>query len=404
MEEKRRNNRILWAVLFAFITVMLCYMFVVLYFFYISPFNISAKIGFWPFLSDKAIAQTYLDATVQIDFTAHSEEGFEDVNVSVVGVNIRKDGYVVAPYSELKDCDENTKFKINTNSGAVYGGKLLYSDVNYNVSLLKCENIDSTEQIKLPYVQVASKNQHISENVIAVSSPLFAKNYWKGKVSDPSKFCMISPEKVGGFDVVDFVLENCFSVQLADDFSGGAILDKSGILLGLSYKEKLEDETYCAIPVDGIRLFLDDVVKCYENAQTYDNNLVKSIVGFDAAELYCFMESGSMSDGDDNFFYFNGGWQPYTDAIVAYRQTWNFNTGNLHDYFLFEDFVFGDVVIARENVIGRIVNLKTKKSFVINTKLDLFEALYAANDGEHLEIFYQPAGSGDNWQSAVVAV
>ena len=92
MEEKKSNWKVFWYVILAFIAVVLCYLFVVIYFFYISPNNISLKLGFWPFLSDQTVGEMYLDATVELNFKANEE--FDVLDKSVVGVNIREDGYI----------------------------------------------------------------------------------------------------------------------------------------------------------------------------------------------------------------------------------------------------------------------------------------------------------------------
>ena len=89
MEKFKKSNKIfLWGTILAITSLLLCYVFVVLYFFYISPNNISIKFSLWPFLDDKTIAQMYLDATVDIEVSG--EESF-------VGVNVKENGVIVAP-------------------------------------------------------------------------------------------------------------------------------------------------------------------------------------------------------------------------------------------------------------------------------------------------------------------
>ena len=110
---KKNSAKTLWYILFAVIAVALCYLFVVVYFFYISPYSISSKTTVWPFLSDMAVGELCLDATVEIDFTVVEEDNFnEKVEHKIVGVNVRKDGFVVAPYSDLRKADPDSPIRI----------------------------------------------------------------------------------------------------------------------------------------------------------------------------------------------------------------------------------------------------------------------------------------------------
>ncbi len=385
-EEKSKNSKIIWIILFTVIAVVLCYLFVVLYFFYISPNNIATKLALWPFLSDNSVGEMYLDATVEINF--NTVDDFEDVTVSVVGVNVRSDGWIVAPYSELKDCADEQGFTINTNSGKVYQGEILFSDENYDIAILKCLPIaEDEEKISLPFVRISTTNLSGTNAVLAVSSPMQSQNVWSGTISADSLSYVYSIMDVDGVTAIDFVVENCYCVEIEDlSFTGGAVFDKSGHLLGLSYGEVLDDGTFAVVPAGVVDLVLDDVIDDYENEATYQNSLVGSFSGVDGVELYCHMDIVSQMDtGNTNAFYFDGVWIEYSDSLINFRSYQNFDSGFSAGYFLLEDFVYGDTTIAQGNVLSGVSvrrGGRTVASAVIYCKTDLFDVLYQAQAGD----------------------
>ena len=234
-KEKHSNLKVIWYVLFAIITVILVYLFVVVYFFYISPYNISVKTAIWPFLSDQAIGEMYLDSTVEINFKVANEVTFEDEEKSVVGVNVRQDGYIIAPYNEFRSCTDETEITILANSGKVYNGKFLYGDLNYNIAILKCENVTADEgEIKIPFVSISnavSSSWFMETDVLAITSPMESKTVWNGTVSDTNIYSVYKEISIENKHAVDFVMEDCYLVDIEsvgdESFEDGAIFDKS---------------------------------------------------------------------------------------------------------------------------------------------------------------------------------
>ncbi len=414
-EEKKGNLKILWIVLFAVVAVIFCYLFVVLYFFYISPNNISVKLTLWPFLSDTTIGELYLDAMVDIQYT--KEVDFEPETVNVVGVNVRSDGYIVTSYSELQDCEDGN-FKIITNSGSVYNGVLVFSDINFDLAILKCESITGNEEISIPYVKVSSSTFSYGYEVLAVSSPLNSKSVWTGIIIDNSTdiYAVKDVEYsnnsgIGFYTAVDFVVENCYILKLnesSESYIGGAIFNDSGSLIGISYQYEVEtdDSTsyYAILPTTIIKTILDDVVESYESGLEYSNTLVESFVGLDGLELYIHKEIVSQLDeGNTNSFYFNGEWIEYTDEILQYFALNSFDTSSYstYGYFLLEDFSYEDVSIVKNSVIVSITVDGT--ACEISTKTDLFNLLYTAEEGDSVTISYFTILNG-NTEEDIVSV
>ena len=388
-KEKHSNLKVIWYVLFAIITVILVYLFVVVYFFYISPYNISVKTAIWPFLSDQAIGEMYLDSTVEINFKVANEVTFEDEEKSVVGVNVRQDGYIIAPYNEFRSCTDETEITILANSGKVYNGKFLYGDLNYNIAILKCENVTADEgEIKIPFVSISnavSSSWFMETDVLAITSPMESKTVWNGTVSDTNIYSVYKEISIENKYAVDFVMEDCYLVDIEsvgdESFEDGAIFDKSGGILGLSF-EKTDDGAYVIMPIDSAKLFLDDVVRAYKNQQKYENTLVKSLVGFDRLELQCFYEVSNKNYGEEEFFYFNNTWQVYTDDIVI-----NFASSASSGYYVFEDWIYnGTKILDSNNVISYI--RCNNRSYSATQRTSLFEGFYNANAGDTITVYY----------------
>lgn len=377
------KSKILWSILFGFVTIILCYLFVVVYFFYVSPYNISLKVSLWPFLSDQAIGEMYLDATMEINFTVTDKITFEETEKSVVGVNIRQDGYIIAPYNEFRYCDEDTQITILANSGKVYNGKLLYGDMNYDLAVLKCENVLGEEkEIKIPYVSISHSSLYSS--VLAIGSPMKTKTVWTGAVTNLRLTDVYTTTEIEGKNAVDFVIEDCYTVELKESsqsFGGGAIFNDEGGLLGLSFEDTLDDGSHIIIPIDDVNLFLEDVVKSYKNQVQYKNDIVESVVGFDKTEIVCHSNVANENVGQEEYFYFNDAWQTFSDEIIA------FYSGSTDGYYLFEDWVYdGRTVLGAGKVVASIkINYSTHSA---STKTDFVESLYKINKKDKVVVYY----------------
>ncbi|MBE7075669.1 MAG: hypothetical protein E7375_01185 [Clostridiales bacterium] len=384
--DKKSSKKLVWYILFAIITVVMCYLLVVVYFHIVSPNNITTKLAIWPFNSTQKIGEMYLDAVVEIDFTIEDDETLESEEKKVVGVNIRQDGYIIAPYNEFVDCDETTEYKILTNAGGVYNGAYLYGDKHYNVCVLKVENIASDQKIKIPFVSITSVSQGLFSNkqILAISSPIQTKNVWTGTIVDFELSNIYRETTRDGKNVVDFVLEDCYSVGLKDgSFTGGAIFDKKGGFLGLSYEDTLEDGSYIIMPVGGVKNFLEKVIDSYEKNQKYDNKLIKSFIGFDQIELSCFKDAAETNENqtDKECFYFNGEFQIFTDELITYLNS------DITGYYLFEALIHNDKTIIDANKVIYAIS-HNSKTYLIDTKIELFDLLYDVESGDNLTLFF----------------
>ena len=389
MNDTKKKSKLIWYILFGIISAILCYLFVVVYFYFISPCNISLKLALWPFASEELVADMYLDSVVEIDYTC-KDENLDDVQKSVVGVNIRSDGYIVAPFNEFSTCTDETEYRIWTNGGKVYAGKLLYSDKNYNIALMKCENLGGTRaDIKIPYVKPNKiENVSLYSSVLAVGSPIKNKTFWKGHIADRDLADVFHDIHTELGDAVEYVLEGCYQISLnpsLTSFSGGAVFDYSGNLLGLSYAETLDDGSYVIMPIYASNFFLNDCIKAYNEERTYTNTLAEGFVGFDQIELAIFEEYLNT-----DCFYFNGTWNAFSDEVKRYSNS------NVSGFYLFEDLSINDeVVLESTNVI---INIKINgSSYKIQKRNDLFDALYTAKSGSRITLdYYENTSLGRN--------
>ena len=74
MKDIKSNSKLLWYIVFALLTVVMCYFFVVIYFYYISPYSVANRMTFWPFATEKQVAEMYSDTVVEINFSVENED------------------------------------------------------------------------------------------------------------------------------------------------------------------------------------------------------------------------------------------------------------------------------------------------------------------------------------------
>lgn len=402
-EQKKKNSRIIWYIVYAILAVVLCYMFVVVYFFYISPYNISLKLTLWPFQSDESIGKMYLDATVNMDFTIKDNQTKEEISVSTVGVNVREDGVIIALYDMFRGCNDDTKITVSTNSGRMFNGKLLFGDINYNLAILKCENFEGQGgEIKIPYVKLASSAQlSHQEDMISVSyqkdnnDALVGYN-WSGYIDTETTEIYKGITTGEGKEAVDFVMEECHIIYVNNkNYSGGAVLDKYGYLLGVSYGDPLQSESgveegyYCMMPVDGAKLFIDKALEAYGRKEKYQSDVVNGCVGFDLIDITYHMFLSETLAGNPTSFYFDETWKPYTKEIQT------FNDNQMSGFFLLEDFVYDEKVVLEKNSVIINVTVNGRKNKIEN-KLDLFDVLYSVGNGDVVKFSYNVVSDTSN--------
>ncbi len=379
-EKKKNTSKIVWGIVLGVVSVILCYMFVVIHFFFFAPNNIALKLKLWPFVSNSTLGDIYLDATVEIDFTA--TEDFEtDIEQTSVGVNVREDGYVLAPYSDFLLWD-GKEITICTNSGKVYAADIIFTEKNYNIAVLKCKNTneDDKSNVRIPFVSL-STGTLLKNQVLAVSSPKDSKNVWTGEIQETLTNVYVESEKEG-FTAVETIMENCNVLELYYSntaFENGAVFDKTGNLIGLSLGQSFDEETGLfendVLPMTPARLFLDEVVADYKKSEQFANKLVDSFVGLDFTEVYCHMLTSSKAEnGRKDFFYFKDKWVSYTEGL------YNFCNNSDLGFYLFEDLNYGEEKIEKDNLITKVEY--GGNSYDIVNKIDLFNLLYSMKSGQ----------------------
>lgn len=388
MSEKNSTKKLVWYVLFALVTVVCCYLFVVVFFYFIYPYNISLKLAFWPFVSEEQVGQMYSEATVKVTFKYQNDE-FEDEEISVVGVNIDKDGYILFPFSEISECTDYSQIKVLTASGTVYSGTFIYGNKDYNLALIKCENA-ANGKVKIPFVKVFGNSDYSGvERVIVSNSKLITSSVWNGYLKDTGYVHPHAAKNGANEDVLSYTIEGGFVISIKGSlaFNGGAVFDKSARLLGFSYKDTLSIESsvlgqgeYFVMPAYAVKLFYSDAVKAYKNKETYKNTLVSSFNGFDKTEANK-MKDLKKDDGGEEKIYFNGDWQAISSDFD------HFLTSDIQGYYLYTDFNYVDKNIAK-NAIITSVSVDGKK-VDIEYKTDLFDALFKAKSGSAIKLTYQ---------------
>lgn len=382
--EKKGNSKLVWYVLFVFMTVILCYLFTVVYFYFISPYNISLKLAFWPFNSEEQVADMYCEATVEIEFDVTNEE-FVEEKKTVLGVNVRQDGYVVAPASDFLNVKDDTSIKIYSVSGKVFLGKLLFLDERFDLAILKCESVDKNDDVKLPFVKIGSlSNVEKDLEIISVSTPVSDKKLHFGAVSEINCYDYVSSSK-DGQNVVESLSEFCFAVSFADEnYEGGAIFDQNASLLGFTYcNYSVENWTESTVlPVEMVKIVLDDVVNAYQNEKLFSCEFVDCFCGFDIYELECYDECSKTNTGNEDEFFFNGSWHQYNDSTTA------FLTSDKDGLYLMEDFAYKDATIEAGNVI--IALQIDGENIEISTRYEFFWYIYQLREGDTVKIFFEP--------------
>lgn len=377
--EEEKNRKVIWYILFTLVTILLCYLFVVVFFYYISPYNISLKIALWPFLSDESVSEMYSDAVVEINFFVENED-FDEQEKTVLGVNVKKDGYIVAPFSEFVDMSENSEINIIANSGKIYAGNLLYTNKDFNISIIKC-NSYASQDVKIPYVDIADGVVEGNE-ILCVDG----KNSWAGEVISSGVALGVTKE-IDGLKAIDFVLEDGFVGEFDQNtlLSSCVVFDKNANLLGFYYPEisaDIEAGAYFFSGIYGLNFVLEDVVDCFKNNDFYQNKLVDSFVGFDNLELSYFYEVANINLVDTDKFYFNNKWHLFNDSIYY------FHTSGENGFYVCEDVVYNETTLIPQYSVVSSIRVGNESFSFENSKLELFEILLSLNSGDRVSLYY----------------
>ncbi len=386
---KKQNSLVVWIIVAIVFAIVFCYGFSVLYFYQISPNDVSAKLSVWPFLSDNDIGNMYLDTMVEI--SVKNEEDVEQA--SVLGVNVREDGYVIAEFQNLSDCDENSKITIRSSLGRVFNGKILFADKNYNLAILKCESFDKNVGVRLPFVKIA-KLSAFDSTVMSMSSLEGKVNF--GMVTDVTPTAIPFTKKINNETFVDFVIENGVVVEFSQAVSGPVFNRRAGIL-GFGNSMYLNGEyagTYL-VPAGSLSTLVGKVARAYQKAQPFSNGIAESLVGFDKIELHQF-KSRSNETSNAEEFYFNGEKVKYPELTEAY------DASALEGFYLFDAFSHNEVSIPKDCVVTKIAT--KNKSVVVKNRVDLFDFVYGLNENENVEIFYQSVANLGQEQSVQTKV
>lgn len=390
---ERGNKKLVWYILFALIAVVFCYLFIVVFFYYVSPYDISLKITFWPFSSSKQIGNLYSDAIVDVRVDYLEEGSFDPDDIKhadITGVNVRKDGVIVVPYSEIKKCENVQSIKVmHIKSGGGYVGEMIYSSKDYNLALIKCKNLDgSDKQIKLPFVKETAKEVSSGNEVIVTSSNLVKSSVWLGNVTGTDMLHAVVKVDDENNKYLSYTMEQGYAIKIDYgnlSFNGGAVFDRYAHLLGFSFEDTLEvfqdqQTTFYIQSTKALPLFLDEALKAYENGKAYPSDFVKSFVGFDSEEAHVMYENSIIKEGKRHI-YFNDAWREISDNLQQYLDV------QMDGYYLYEKFEYNGKILNAGAVVTGITINSTK--FDVAYKTELFDALFKCKKGDSVTIHYQ---------------
>ncbi len=355
MAENSGAKRIFVIIGMVLLSIVLCYFSVALYFYFVTPNDITSKLSTWNLMGDNEIGEMYLDATYEVSY---GEEDF-------VGVNVDKNGYVLTCNHNFENYNDE-KITLYHNSGGMYSGEIVFSNDVLNLTILKISDyFDESKNLNLPYVKTGDLRSSIfGREYLAIGSP-----FEEGNITNVSGVDYSSGYVTTLYDeleVVDFICLDSisFTVKNYESTSQGALFDKTGRLVGLTYayalnEDSVADADYYAVSTAEV----SSIVKKVKNGE----NLDIDIAGFDMQELSIYM----LYELNDQIFY-DGSWMTLDDGIM------NYYLGH-EGIYLTEDFVLNDSVLSKNNLITSISYNGYSQSVV--TRYELYNTLYSLADG-----------------------
>ena len=336
--------------------IILCYFSVAVYFYFARPNDITGKLSVFNVLSDDEIGEIYLEASYSVRY------GDEDF----LGVNVDESGYVVT-FSRNFDEYDGEEILLYHSSGDVFDGEIVFQNDALNLAILKLyDHFDVTSSLSLPYVKTGDLNTSIfSSGYLAVGDPFSENNINKAKsVKYNTGYVTKTYDEI---DVVDFVVPNSISF-VVDNYkttSQGAIFDKSGKLVGLSYAYAVNDDNinsadYYAVATKNVGVIVE---------RLKDNTLCDfEIRGLDMDEISIRLKYKL----NENQIFYDDGWLTLSDSVLTKYLS---RDGVL----LLEDFAVGDSTLLSNHIITSISYNGYSKN--VTTLCDLFNVLYSLEEG-----------------------
>ena len=167
------------------------------------------------------------------------------------GVIIREDGYIVTNNHVI---DGATKIEVTLNSNQTYPATLIGTDPATDVALLK---IDATG---LPYIPFGDSDKlRLGEWVIAIGSPYDLRSTITAGIVSAKGRSM--PNYTGEFKIESFIQTDA---AVNPGNSGGALVDKSGNLVGINTAIISQTGSYTgysfAVPVNIVKKIVYDLI------------------------------------------------------------------------------------------------------------------------------------------------
>ena len=356
MAENNGAKRVFFIIGMVLLSIVLCYFSIVLYFYFARPYDITGKLSVWNLMNDNEIGEMYLEATYDIRY---EEEDF-------VGVNIDKSGYVLTCEYNFENYNDE-EILLYHNSGAVYRGELVFSNEVLNLSILKISDyFDENIVLSLPYVKTGGLSSSIfGGDYLAIGSPFEDGNITSASnVQDSIGYVTTIYD---GYEVVDFICLDSVSYTVAnyENTSQGALFDRSGRLVGLTYayainEDNISSADYYAVSTSSANIILEKLKS--------GENLDIEITGFDMRELYIYQ----LFEVNENQIYFNGSLLTLDNALINY-----YNSGD--GVYLTEAFSLNSVTLEENNLITSVSYNGYSQS--VTTLNELYTTLYSLDEG-----------------------
>lgn len=354
MAEKNGVKRTFIIIGMVLLGIVLCYFSVAMYFYYGRPYDISGKLSVWNLMSDSEIGEMYLDATYDVQYG--EEERF-------VGVNVDEGGYVVTCHHKFSNYNGETIY-LYASSGEVYNGDIVFSSEIYNLVILKVRTLAGDTSVRLPYVSTGGvTSSFFGTNYLAIGSPSE-----EGNINTVNTLHSTVGYVTTTFDqrtVVDFVCTDSvmYTIENYESTSQGAIFDKTGKLIGLTYAYAVDETSadYYAVTLSQVR----NIIKKLKN-----DEIVKfSIEGFDFEELSVYYDFRL----SETQVFVGGKWVTLSGEVLKFYQN------GAQGIYLTEDFTYNSVTLGENNIITSISYNGYSKA--ISSRKELCDTLYSLDKG-----------------------
>ena len=197
------------------------------------------------------------------------------------GFIVTTDGYIVTNQHVVAD---STSITISLDDGGTYPGKLIWSDSNLDLAVVKIEKTD------LPVVTLGDSNAvKVGETVIAIGNPMglnYERSVTAGIVSALNRSLMVDSNLVA-----EDLIQTDATINAGN--SGGPLCNGKGDVIGINtYKNYQAEGMGFALPVNILRPIISKIV-----ANGSFTPIVIGISGYDSQQAAYFSNTEQFDSG-----------------------------------------------------------------------------------------------------------